>query len=53
MLNSYEESATLPHGYSMMLIISNVPSLWFKICNPIVEAANSNSKVKKEILDEL
>lgn len=36
LLNSYEESPTLPLGYPASLLLSFVPPLWFKIMNPLV-----------------
>ena len=35
-LNSYEESPTLPMGYPASLLLSFIPPLWFKIMNPLV-----------------
>ena len=36
LLNSYDESPTLPLGYPASILLSFVPPLWFKIINPLV-----------------
>ena len=35
-LNSYEQSPTLPLGYPASILLSFIPPLWFKIMNPLV-----------------
>ena len=35
-LNSHEESPTLPLGYPASILLSLVPPLWFKVINPLV-----------------
>ena len=39
LLNSYDESPTLPLGYPASILLSFVPPLWFKIINPLVPKA--------------
>ena len=36
LLNSYEQSPTLPLGYPASILLSFIPPLWFKIMNPLV-----------------
>jgi alkane 1-monooxygenase len=36
LLNSYDQSPTLPFGYPASILLSLVPPLWFKIMNPLV-----------------
>jgi len=36
LLNSYEQSPTLPLGYPASILLSLIPPLWFKIMNPLV-----------------
>jgi len=36
LLNSYEESPTLPLGYPASILLSYIPFLWFKVMNPLV-----------------
>jgi len=36
LLNSYEQSPTLPFGYPASILLSFIPPLWFKIMNPLV-----------------
>jgi len=38
-LDSYEESPTLPFGYPTSILLSLVPPLWFWIMNPLVPKA--------------
>lgn len=47
-LNTYADSPTLLGGYSLALITSIFPSIWFKAYNPLVEAANSERQLTKE-----
>lgn len=35
-LNSHEESPTLPLGYPASILLSLVPPLWFRVMNPLV-----------------
>jgi hypothetical protein len=30
-------------------LLCNFTSIWFKICNPIAEAANKNEKITKDV----
>ena len=36
LLNSYEQSPSLPLGYPASILLSLIPPLWFKIMNPLV-----------------
>jgi alkane 1-monooxygenase len=36
LLNSYDQSPTLPLGYPASILLSFFPPLWFKIMNPLV-----------------
>jgi alkane 1-monooxygenase len=36
LLNSFEQSPTLPLGYPASILLSLIPPLWFKIMNPLV-----------------
>jgi alkane 1-monooxygenase len=36
-LLSLEESPELPHGYVLMIIMVFIPSVWFRIMDPLVE----------------
>ena len=36
LLNSYEQSPSLPLGYPASILLSFIPPLWFKIMNPLV-----------------
>lgn len=37
-LRHYDESPQLPAGYGVMILLALVPSLWFRVMNPRVEA---------------
>jgi len=50
-LASYNESPCLPQGYAVCLIIAMIPSIWFKIMNPLVEIYSRKEKPSKEMLD--
>lgn len=52
-LLSLPESAVLPYGYSSSMILSMIPSQWFKIANPAAEAANKNEELSKEVKQEI
>jgi alkane 1-monooxygenase len=47
-LNSFEDSPTLPNGYSASLITALVPSVWFKAIDPLVDAYNDDRKLTKQ-----
>ena len=47
-LNSFEDSPTLPNGYSASLLTSFVPSIWFKAIDPLVNAYNEDRELTKE-----
>ena len=44
LLNSYEESPTLPLGYPASILLSFIPPLWFKIMNPLVPEKMKETK---------
>ena len=52
-LESLEDSPMLPHGYSASIILAMLPPLWFKIGNPLAEAANRKQIVNDKVLDEI
>ena len=37
-LRHHDESPQLPSGYATMVVLALIPSLWFKVMNPRVEA---------------
>lgn len=43
----------LPHGYTVCIILSFIPPVWFRICNPIADAVNKNEKVSIEVMRNL
>lgn len=43
-LRSYGESPQLPTGYPGMILIALLPSLWFRIMDPLVERASGQKK---------
>jgi alkane 1-monooxygenase len=47
-LCSYEESPTLPTGYSVCLLMSFFPRVWFNIMNPLVELYIKGEKVTEQ-----
>ncbi len=47
-LNSFEKSPHLPHGYTVCIIMATVPSLWFKIMNEFVMNYNLKKEISKE-----
>ena len=49
-LNSYNESPTLPLGYPASLLLSFVPPLWFKIMNPLVPDEMKNTEQNKDAI---
>jgi len=52
-LCSYEESPTLPNGYSMCLLLAIFPQLWFSIMNPLVEVYNNGQKISEKMKEEI
>eukprot|EP01015_Nassula_variabilis_P002320 TRINITY_DN1129_c0_g1_i4.p1 TRINITY_DN1129_c0_g1~~TRINITY_DN1129_c0_g1_i4.p1 ORF type:complete len:136 (-),score=28.47 TRINITY_DN1129_c0_g1_i4:214-621(-) len=48
-LCSYEQSPQLPSGYTVMILLSFVPKVWFKVMNP---RALSYKKYEKIIPEE-
>lgn len=48
-LNSFDESPHLPHGYTVCLLIALNPKLWFKIMNEYVINYNNGKKISEEI----
>lgn len=43
----------LPHNYIICLLLANVSPLWFKIINPLAEAANNNKKVPRYVMKDI
>lgn len=43
-LVSLEDSPHLPHGYTVCIFMSLVPSVWFKVMNPLVDEYNKTKK---------
>jgi alkane 1-monooxygenase len=39
----YKESPQLPYGYPASLLMTLVPSLWFKVMNPLVARYNGHN----------
>jgi alkane 1-monooxygenase len=52
-LCSYEESPTLPNGYSMCLLLALFPQLWFSIMNPLVEVYKNGQKPTEKMKEEI
>ena len=52
-LCSYDESPTLPTGYSGCILLAFYPKLWFEIMNPIADVYNRGDKPEKEFLGKL
>lgn len=48
-LNSFEESPHLPHGYTVCLLIALAPKLWFRVMNEYVRNYNTGKAVSEEI----
>jgi len=48
-LNSFEESPHLPHGYTVCLMIALFPNLWFRLMNEYVVTYNSGKKIGEEL----
>jgi alkane 1-monooxygenase len=47
-LASYEESPTLPNGYSICIMLALIPPVWFKIMNPLIDSLEKHSKIDKQ-----
>jgi alkane 1-monooxygenase len=45
-LRHFDEAPQLPYGYELMILVALVPSLWFRMIDPILE----NWEKKREIL---
>jgi len=43
-LRHFEESPQLPSGYPAMMLLSLIPSMWFRIMNPRVQAVQTPSR---------
>ena len=43
-LRHFEESPQLPSGYPAMMLLSLIPSLWFRVMNPRVQAIQTPSR---------
>ena len=48
-LNSFEESPHLPHGYTVCIMIALFPRYWFKIMNEYVVTYNSGKTIGDEL----
>ncbi len=42
-----DTSPQLPSGYPLMMLLALVPSLWFRIINPLVPASNFHADISK------
>ncbi len=51
LLATYDEAPTLPQGYGICIVVALLPSIWYKVMNPLVELQAKNQKPSKEILD--
>ena len=49
-LRHFEESPQLPYGYTMMIMMSLVPPLWFKVMNKRLETWQANSVDTEHIM---
>jgi alkane 1-monooxygenase len=49
-LRHFDESPQLPYGYTMMILISLVPPIWFKIMNKRLEQWQTNSCDSEQIM---
>jgi alkane 1-monooxygenase len=43
-LRHFEESPQLPSGYPAMMLLSLIPSMWFRVMNPRVQAIQTPSR---------
>jgi alkane 1-monooxygenase len=48
-LRHFDESPQLPFGYALMILISHVPPLWFRIMNPRLEQWQARAYQQEEI----
>lgn len=48
-LNSYEDSPHLPHGYTVCILLAMAPNLWFKIMNEYVTKFNQKKPITEEM----
>ena len=48
-LNSFEDSPHLPHGYTVCILLSTVPKVWFKVMNDYVIYFNQKKDIPKEL----
>jgi alkane 1-monooxygenase len=51
-LATYDQSPQLPQGYSVCVIVAVLPSLWFSVMNPILEAYQKGTTPSKEVLSK-
>ena len=53
-LLSLNESPQLPHGYSLMISMSLIPSVWFRIMDPLVEEYKrvGSGDIKSEVAEK-
>lgn len=49
-LRHFDESPQLPYGYTMMILISLVPPIWFKVMNKRLEFWQENSVDSEQIM---
>ena len=48
-LNSFEESPHLPHGYTVCVMIALFPNIWFKLMNEYVVTYNNGKTIQTEL----
>jgi alkane 1-monooxygenase len=53
-LLSLKESPQLPHGYSLMILMAFVPSVWFRIMDPLVDEykKTGHGAIKSEVTEK-
>lgn len=51
-LETTEDTPTLPMGYTGTMLLAFCPPLWKKIMNPMVEAINRGELITKEVKAE-
>jgi alkane 1-monooxygenase len=49
-LRHFDESPQLPYGYTMMILMSLVPPIWFKVMNKRLEEWQKNSVDNEHIM---
>jgi len=48
-LDSFVESPMLPYGYTISLLLSVFPPVWFRVIDPAAKAAKTGEKLSEEI----